>query len=61
MVFDADGNVVARAPDFEETLVYAELDLNETRRARARLPLLRDERRDLTLRELTRIAAEHPA
>jgi predicted amidohydrolase len=61
MVFDADGDVVARAPDFEETLVYAELDLNETRRARARLPLLRDERRELTLRELTRIVAERPA
>ncbi|HRA54993.1 MAG TPA: nitrilase-related carbon-nitrogen hydrolase [Thermoflexales bacterium] len=61
MVFDADGDVVARAPDFEEALTYAELDLNETRRARARLPLLRDERRDLTLRELTRISAERPA
>jgi predicted amidohydrolase len=61
MVFDADGDIVARAPDFDEALLFAELDLNETRRARARLPLLRDERRDLTLRELSRIAAERPA
>lgn len=56
MALDADGEVIARAPDFEEALVYADLDLNGTRRARARLPLLRDERRDLTLRELRRIA-----
>lgn len=61
MVFDPDGEVVARAPDFDEALVYAELDLNDTRRTRARLPLLRDERRDLTLRELRRITGEPDA
>jgi len=32
-----------------------ELDLNQLRRTRARLPLLRDERTNLTMSELQRI------
>lgn len=54
-VFDPDGNLVAQGPYYEEALVTAELDLNQIRRTRTRLPLLRDERISLTLREMERI------
>jgi NAD+ synthase (glutamine-hydrolysing) len=54
-VFDPGGNKVVQGPYYEESLVTASLDLNQIRRARTRLPLLRDERVALTLRELTRI------
>jgi len=54
-VFDPDGEEVAHGPYFEEALTVAMLDLNHLHRARARLPLLRDERTALVLRELTRI------
>ena len=36
-------------------LVTARLDLNQLRRTRIRLPLLRDERVELTMRELERV------
>jgi predicted amidohydrolase len=49
---------VVRAPDFETELTIAEIDLNQLHRSRARLPLLRDERKDLVLRELERILGE---
>jgi NAD+ synthase (glutamine-hydrolysing) len=54
-VFDPDGNLVAQAPYFEETLTMAEIDLNQLHRTRARMPLLRDERPELVERELERI------
>jgi NAD+ synthase (glutamine-hydrolysing) len=57
-VFDPGGNLVIQGPYYEEALVTACLDLNQIRRARTRLPLLRDERLALTLRELTRITEE---
>jgi NAD+ synthase (glutamine-hydrolysing) len=57
-VFDPAGNLVIQGPYYEEALVTACLDLNQIRRARTRLPLLRDERLALTLRELTRITEE---
>ncbi|MGH2377935.1 MAG: nitrilase-related carbon-nitrogen hydrolase [Candidatus Limnocylindria bacterium] len=47
-----DGTVVARAPEFEEALLYAEIDPRLAARERARNPLLRDERHDLVLRHL---------
>jgi NAD+ synthase (glutamine-hydrolysing) len=53
--FGPDGEMIAQAPYFEEALVTARLDLTELRRVRTRLPLLRDERPELTLRELQRI------
>jgi predicted amidohydrolase len=55
-VFDPDGKQIALAPFNEEGLTIAELDLNQLRRTRVRLPLLRDERTDLVLKELQRIA-----
>jgi len=54
-VFDPDGRLVAKAPDDVEILTYAQLDLGQLRRTRSRLPLLRDERPELVLRELERI------
>ncbi len=56
MVVGPVGEVVARSQTSGEDLVLARLDLEEIRRARLFTPVLRDERLDLTLRELTRIA-----
>lgn len=54
-VFDPEGVLIAHGPYYEEKLVTAKLDLNQLRRTRIRLPLLRDERVGLTMRELARI------
>ena len=54
-IFDPNGDLVVRAPDFEPTLAMAEIDLNQLHRSRARLPILRDERTVLVARELERI------
>lgn len=54
-VFDPNGELLARAPYHEEALVVHELDLNQLHRTRARLPLLRDERSALVMREMSRI------
>ena len=57
-VFDPDGKQIALAPFNEEGLTIAELDLNQLRRTRTRLPLLRDERSELVLKELQRITGK---
>jgi predicted amidohydrolase len=54
-VIDPEGEVIARAPFFEEQLLLAPLTTERIRRARVISPFLRDERLDLTLRELERI------
>jgi predicted amidohydrolase len=54
-VYDPEGNLIAQGPYYEEALVTAKLDLSQIRRTRTRLPLLRDERVALTLREMQRI------
>lgn len=54
-IFAPDGELVAQAPYFEEALTVAEIDLADIQRTRKRIPLLRDERPELTLRELKRI------
>lgn len=56
--FSPDGDLLAQAPYFEEALTVAQLDLSQTRRTRTRLPLLRDERPEMTLREMQRILSE---
>ena len=56
-VFDPNGELVAQGPYQEEALVVAQLDLGQVRRTRARLPLLRDERHALVLREIERITS----
>jgi NAD+ synthase (glutamine-hydrolysing) len=55
-VYDPDGKLVVKAAYNEEGLTIAELDLNQLRRTRVRLPVLRDERSDVVLNELCRIA-----
>jgi NAD+ synthase (glutamine-hydrolysing) len=57
-VYDPRGERLAHGPYFEEALTFATLDLNQIRRTRARLPLMRDERADLVHRELTRILSK---
>jgi len=57
-VFDPNGELLARAPYHEEALIVHQLDLNQLHRTRARLPLLRDERTALVMRELSRILAD---
>jgi predicted amidohydrolase len=56
-VIGPDGVVLAQAPLFEETLLLAEIDLDDVARARTALPLLRDERLELTRREYDRMIA----
>ena len=58
-IFDPNGDLVVRAPDFETSLSVAEIDLNQFHRTRARLPLLRDERTNLVQSELERILGHH--
>jgi predicted amidohydrolase len=58
-IFDPDGNLIFRAPDFETSLTVTEIDLNQFHRSRARLPLLRDERTNLVQSELERILGNH--
>jgi len=55
-VYDPDGKLVAKAPYNQEGITIAELDLNQLRRTRVRLPVLRDERSEVVLKELQRIA-----
>jgi predicted amidohydrolase len=54
-IVDPDGEVIAQAPYFEEALLVKTIDLNQLRRTRSRLPLLRDERTGLLTSELRRI------
>jgi predicted amidohydrolase len=58
-VNDPNGELLAQGPYFEEALTIAELDLNQIRRTRTRLPLLRDERTGLVQSELARILSQH--
>ena len=57
-IFDPNGHLVVRAPDFEPALIIAEIDLNQLHRSRARLPLLRDERSAFVQQTLERILGE---
>lgn len=54
-VNDPNGELLTQGPYFEEALTVCELDLNQLRRTRARLPLLRDERTALVQKEMSRI------
>lgn len=57
-IYDPNGELRAKGPYYEETLLVAEIDLNQLHRTRARLPLLRDERRAFTMHEMKRIMEE---
>ncbi len=54
LVLAPDGTTVAAA-ESEETMLFAEVDLREVERQRLTAPLLRDEKVDLTLRELEQV------
>lgn len=56
MIVSPGGEVIAQGPFLEEGLVQGEVDTAELRRVRSRLPLLRDEKLEMALRELTRIS-----
>ena len=58
-VNDPNGELLAQGPYFEEALTLEEIDLNQLRRTRARLPLLRDERTGLVQNELARILSKN--
>jgi predicted amidohydrolase len=55
------GEPLAKARYLDEELLLAEIDPGALRRARVANPLLRDERLDLTLQELTRIIGARQA
>lgn len=55
------GETSAKAPYLDEALLLADLDPGVLRRARVANPLLRDERLDLTLHELSRITRARQA
>ena len=57
-VIDPAGDVTFEAPLLEEGLFTADIDLDNIRRERVALPLLRDERPEYVLRQLERIARE---
>ncbi len=57
-IVGADGATVAEAPLWEEAFVVGAVDTDDVRMQRYALPLLADERLELTRRELDRIIAE---
>jgi predicted amidohydrolase len=57
-VIGPGGEALFTAPLFDEGLHYVDVELGDVRRERISLPLLRDERPELHLRELRRILAE---
>jgi predicted amidohydrolase len=56
-VIGPSGNAIFTAPLFDEGLYTVDVELGDVRRERIGLPLLRDERPELHLRELRRILA----
>ena len=57
-LIDPGGGVVVEAPLYEEALVVGSLETDDLRMQRYQLPILADERLELTRRELDRIIAE---
>lgn len=57
-IFDPDGELMVKGPYHQESLTQVEIDLNHLHRTRARLPLLRDERTALVMREMRRIGRD---
>ena len=60
IVYGPDGEQLAQASYFEETLLTVTIDTNHLHQTRARLPLLRDERTALVTRTLNRITNSFP-
>ncbi len=55
VMYDPNGDLLGQGPYHQEALTLVEADLNQLHRTRARLPLLRDERTALVLREMNAI------
>lgn len=55
-VIAPDGKTLAAAPQFDDALVFADIDTDALRRARLGLPILRDEQSELVRHELGRIS-----
>jgi predicted amidohydrolase len=55
-VLGPDGETIAAAPQFEDALIFTDIDTDALRRARLGLPTLRDEQRELVRHELGRVA-----
>jgi predicted amidohydrolase len=60
-VIGPGGESLAQAPLYDEALVYAEVALDDVRRERIALPLLRDERPELLVRERADLAQDTTA
>jgi predicted amidohydrolase len=58
-IYDPNGDLVVKGPYHEESLLIAEIDLNQLHRTRSRLPLLRDERAALVMHEMRRILGDN--
>jgi NAD+ synthase (glutamine-hydrolysing) len=58
-ICDPNGDFIIKGPYHQETLLFAEIDLNQLNRTRARLPLLRDERTALMLHGMRRIVGDN--
>jgi NAD+ synthase (glutamine-hydrolysing) len=59
--YDPNGIEIGHGPLHKEALTLVEMDLNQLHRTRARLPLLRDERTGLIMREMQRILSTKEA
>jgi predicted amidohydrolase len=57
-VIDPSGAVIGQAPIAEEALIVLDVDVPEARRRRRRLPLLKEARLGLLVRELERLRSE---
>jgi NAD+ synthase (glutamine-hydrolysing) len=57
-IHDPNGELLVKGPYHQASLTLAEIDLNQLHRTRARLPLLRDERTALVMREMDRILGD---
>jgi predicted amidohydrolase len=57
-VIGPNGEAVFSAPLYDDGLYFVDVDLGDVRRERIALPLLRDERLELAVRELNRIVSE---
>ena len=59
--YDPNGLEIGHGPMHQEAMTLVEMDLNQLHRTRARLPLLRDERTGLIMREMQRILSTKDA
>lgn len=54
-IFDPDGKLIVKSPLHKEALTVVTIDTSQLHRSRARLPLLRDERKEIVFHTLSRI------